>query len=364
MSNFPIIDLVIGLIFIFFLFSIICSSAVELCLTIFKSRASLLEKWLKHIFDSPALDSSGQQLLANNGEPISVGRAIMDHCMATVLSERGASTTYINTQNFVSALLDKITIKPAEKGSSSVQVPPKNLNEYIEAIEKSTVISGELKRTILMLAFESKNAAEKVYAIPGATTITNNVSIQIKSELEHFRERLESWYDKNAERLTGTFKSKKVVPLTVIVATIITVLFNADSLAISKYLYENKAVAKELSTHALSTIDSYKEKMQKEIRITDSAGNKDTLRERKLTEAYNNLKKDVDTLKNYAATVQIPLGWGSEQVSTDAILKHLIGWLATILAISLGAPFWFDILNKIANLRSGGPRPPTGNADK
>jgi hypothetical protein len=30
----------------------------------------------------------------------------------------------------------------------------------------------------------------------------------------------------------------------------------------------------------------------------------------------------------------------------------IIGWLITALAISLGAPFWFDILNKIMVVRS------------
>jgi hypothetical protein len=31
---------------------------------------------------------------------------------------------------------------------------------------------------------------------------------------------------------------------------------------------------------------------------------------------------------------------------------HLAGWLLTALAVSLGAPFWFDTLNKIMVVRS------------
>ncbi len=31
----------------------------------------------------------------------------------------------------------------------------------------------------------------------------------------------------------------------------------------------------------------------------------------------------------------------------------------SILAVFMGAPFWFDILNKIANLRGTGPKPPS-----
>jgi hypothetical protein len=36
---------------------------------------------------------------------------------------------------------------------------------------------------------------------------------------------------------------------------------------------------------------------------------------------------------------------------------HIIGWLLTGFAASLGAPFWFDLLNKFMNLRSAGKAP-------
>jgi hypothetical protein len=35
----------------------------------------------------------------------------------------------------------------------------------------------------------------------------------------------------------------------------------------------------------------------------------------------------------------------------------VFGLLLTVLALSLGAPFWFDMLNKIINIRSSGPPP-------
>ncbi|MFQ6027733.1 MAG: hypothetical protein ACE5Q6_09600, partial [Dehalococcoidia bacterium] len=39
-------------------------------------------------------------------------------------------------------------------------------------------------------------------------------------------------------------------------------------------------------------------------------------------------------------------------------LIKLGGILFTAVAVSLGAPFWFDLLNKFVNLRSGGNKPP------
>ena len=37
--------------------------------------------------------------------------------------------------------------------------------------------------------------------------------------------------------------------------------------------------------------------------------------------------------------------------------RKLVGFLITALAISLGAPFWFDLLNRFVNLRVSGKKP-------
>jgi hypothetical protein len=36
------------------------------------------------------------------------------------------------------------------------------------------------------------------------------------------------------------------------------------------------------------------------------------------------------------------------------LIRHIAGWLLTIGAISLGAPFWFDTLSRFSRLRSSG----------
>ena len=39
----------------------------------------------------------------------------------------------------------------------------------------------------------------------------------------------------------------------------------------------------------------------------------------------------------------------------NALFNHLFGWLLSIAAVSLGAPFWFDTLSRFVNLRGAGP---------
>jgi len=53
------------------------------------------------------------------------------------------------------------------------------------------------------------------------------------------------------------------------------------------------------------------------------------------------------------------LGWrdAGDLKDVSKWAERIIGWLLTILAVSLGAPFWFDVLNRFMNLRSAGNAP-------
>lgn len=68
-------------------------------------------------------------------------------------------------------------------------------------------------------------------------------------------------------------------------------------------------------------------------------------------QAYENLileaaKTDISLFEEIGN--RISYGW-----------PRLWGWIVTSIAISLGAPFWFDLLKKIINLRGTGKRPET-----
>jgi hypothetical protein len=48
----------------------------------------------------------------------------------------------------------------------------------------------------------------------------------------------------------------------------------------------------------------------------------------------------------------LPIGLHKTDLDPPMVLRHLPGWLLTALAVSLGAPFWFDLLNKFMVVRS------------
>jgi hypothetical protein len=49
----------------------------------------------------------------------------------------------------------------------------------------------------------------------------------------------------------------------------------------------------------------------------------------------------------------LPIGWVKGGFGPTTIF----GWVITALAASLGAPFWFDLLNKFINVRASGKPP-------
>ena len=50
-------------------------------------------------------------------------------------------------------------------------------------------------------------------------------------------------------------------------------------------------------------------------------------------------------------SLALPIGWPDPDFGRDWYMR-ILGWLITGFAISLGAPFWFDLLNKMMVVRS------------
>lgn len=53
----------------------------------------------------------------------------------------------------------------------------------------------------------------------------------------------------------------------------------------------------------------------------------------------------------------IPLGWKALPSYGGGWLNKLAGLALTAFAVSLGAPFWFDLLNRFVTIRAGGRSP-------
>jgi hypothetical protein len=74
-----------------------------------------------------------------------------------------------------------------------------------------------------------------------------------------------------------------------------------------------------------------------------------------------------DQVKTLVSGLPLPLGWPGDWPGKDDelmwfIIVKVVGVLLTVAAISLGAPFWFDLLNQVVNLRAAGAAPAPSRA--
>jgi hypothetical protein len=167
--------------------------------------------------------------------------------------------------------------------------------------------------------------------------------------------------------VTGWYKRKAQIVI-LIIAAIVTVSLNADSLQMANALYTNKALrasfvaaASDLSSttpsgttdaDAQAALDALNEQVPQlplgwKVEEWDRLTGLDTARS--------------DAEKEEGGTIS---GWALGRLMVGRWVAKLLGWLATVLAISQGAPFWFDMLNKVINLRSSGTTTPRRPATK
>ncbi|MEG4493793.1 hypothetical protein [Microcoleus sp. D3_18_C4] len=167
-----------------------------------------------------------------------------------------------------------------------------------------------------------------------------------QEQLQRFQKEIEIWFDQSMERASGVYK-RNARGVAILLGTAIAVAANADSIHIINRLSKDSMLR--------STVNVYAEQLVEKNAKT-KLDNLTSLRK---------VQKDVDIALDEVA---LPFGW-SEQNSLErdakgnllwlALISKLFGWILSGVAISMGAAFWFEALNKIINIRNAGKKPPS-----
>jgi hypothetical protein len=362
MSGFAILDLVIGIIFIYFLLSIMCSAILEIISNFMGMRANTLRRWFESTFDKTL---QGQSL----------GQAILRHTLIYNLTKAGRKLSYVPKEEFSEALFDLIVKahrQSAAPGAPVVQ--PYTGADIMGALQNQNLdlLPEDMRRILLQ-------------HITNTVSNTSNSSEVIKA----VQSKMTDWYEKAQQRVTGWYK-RRAQKLLLYIAVVVTVALNVDTISIAKHLYQNPAARTALAEAAAQALkDSSTVQMAKryssdprvkmdtvivEETVIDSAGRAQKVITKSVQPAnvpdsvaiatLNENFKTVDTLYKQLYALHLPIGWSKGPDGEIACLKpgdswpsKLAGWMITIMALSLGTPFWFDLLNKLVNLRGAGPAP-------
>lgn len=321
MNGLDFLDLVIGLIFIYLIYSIACSTIWEIIVNLTHLRGHMLRNWILKNFNE----------LADNEK---LGVKIINHPIIKGMSKNvDESPTYIASGLFTEVLID-LVVQGDLKDSKSFGSPA-NINTLRNSLENTALLDPGIRRVFLQYIADASGSFEQV------------------------KDKISKWFDQAQERLMGSYKRN--LQLWIFVISIFMVGFtNADTIKLASYLYNNADARKALADKAVFFVQDSTNlsKISKNDKLAiDSA----MLREQKANIAI--AEKNLNTLKELNKELNesaIPIGWGIEKLNSHdplEILKKIAGLLLTAFAVSMGAPFWFDILSKLANLRAAGTKP-------
>jgi hypothetical protein len=343
------VDVAIGLIFMYLVLSLICTTVNELIATQLKWRAKSLSSALVEIIDNKEVrDAFFKFGLVANAKVASRGG---DQATATSTSGQQPKDpthpSYIDGKTFALALMDSLTADPSAKGKADP-------NNFPTIAEIKAIIAG----------LPDSNIRDVI----SANLATADQSIAA------LRDSLASWFDTAMDRLSGNYQ-RWLKALSLVIGIAVAFAFNADSISVGRALWGDEtlrnqtvAAANQYLEHppgATSCTQSDPQSQAKgapakaEPQAQPPADPKqpsaDPQQQTKCL--LQQLKQQQEALRPF------PIGWPDSRAPEPAgdwftylVLKFL-GCLWTGVALSLGAPFWFDLLKKFMNIRGAGPNP-------
>ncbi len=369
------LNVTLGLTLLYLVFSVAASRINEWVASRLQWRARGLERALFNLLGGDSAPPTGSIATQQDGTPADPtkgaaapagtatlsAQAVKDHPIVTAFESslgKGRRISYLPSRAFSAAVLD-ILAPPAAVLASSIRdddVPDgataalAELRTHPDAghldafqqrlgpIPADSALQQTLTRIRSALEQDPlEQARAAVLGLPPESPARRPLLRMLTdagTDRDKFRAKLEHWYDDEMSRLTGWYK-RYVQRFIIGYGIALTLLFNVDTIAIAQNLWRSP-VEQAAAAQAAAT----------------AAG-----------QAVDKLDTSVAAIKGLA----MPLGWTPAHVgsvlSTDprhvpatpgAWLAKVIGLAVTVFALAFGAPFWFDVLGKLARVRNAG----------
>ena len=348
MTGSTTLDVVLGLVFIYLLYSLLATILQEAIANVLSFRAKFLQKALIRMLEdgnAKAADTLLNRIKAffrvifcknpTSGD-IPLTKAFYSHPLIKYLAEDDYKNkpAYLTSRNFSQAMLDLLKGTDFEAGDD----PAPFIKEALK--------QGEIRW---------KTTGEQVKINQETLSYLKALWADAQGDVNKFRKALEEWFDITMERTSGWYK-KHTQAVLLILGFTIALVFNVNTIKLTGILSKDPQLRQELIRQA----DSYMKTHQAQLKEGDEQV-KDSL-SGLWTQANNLLKNDIAN-----ANKSLGLGWRCTSPKTHqgkcfhgekvCIRSHfgffsVLGWLITAFALSLGAPFWFDLLNKLMKLRA------------
>ena len=288
-----VVDMVIGVIFVFLVFSLVVSGVNEVIAWLFDWRSRQLWRSLRQLLDGDHTKVTADPR-PTHAQPTSLKwvEKLYAHPLILQLEGQLRSTrsklANIPSSDFSRAILDLLVPGTEE------QVSADQVQAALQGLPESP-----LRESLLSLM---KTAGEK---------------------LSDLRQEIGDWFDSRMEALSKIYK-RQVKWLLMAIGVVVALVFNVDAIGAVQRLYRDDALRTAVASQASA--------------VAAACENEDDI-----TACTREQVEKVDT------AIRLPVGWPDPD-GVDWVQG--IGWLVAGIALGQGAPFWFDLLRKTGKLRS------------
>jgi hypothetical protein len=369
------LNVALGLIFVYLVFSVAASRINEFVATRQQWRANGLERALNSMLgstptpDATAASTPTTAAVKTTVEALSA-QTVKDHPIVAAFEStlgKDRKISYLPSRAFSAVVLDLLAPTPAIIADSiPAEDLPRDPGDPARVLDVAQHALDDLRAhpdTARLTAFEATLPPDS----PLLETVLPQLSRAINSDVleqarrtvlnlpennptrrpllrmladagaerDAFRTKLEHWYDDEMSRLTGWYK-RRVQRFIIIYGIVLTALFNVDTVSIAETLWRSP--------------------VEQAAAAQAAAG------------AAGGSVAQIDTSVAAIKGLAMPLGWTpiheGTAISTDPRhlpatspgpwLVKLIGLAVTAFALAFGAPFWFDVLGKVARMRNTG----------
>lgn len=438
------LDVVIGLILVFLLYSLLASIFQEMIAAKLNFRPKNLRKAIVRMLNDsvPSLPDEKKKF---SWTPRAVKRlffyppgafketlaeAFYKHPGIKYLAEdkRRELPDFITAQKFAQVMIDILRGEDYDHKQNPAEIIKDKLDKAglekrglkLEVIKEEMMLERAIvpKLDAMLEAAppEAEPETEEEPVVTRTITLPRETALYLRTlladannDVEKFRLLLEQWYE-DVMKLATTWYKRTIQMWLFIIGFATAVFFNVDSIYIARLLSKDQKARENLVQLAASVNARYQDSLDITYKIDTTGGKNDTTKttiirfkgDTSAQQAYEKVMGDITAANNI-----LGLGWDKESLwcygkckkETDSLAKliaankndttqtgkdkiaawqksvkecrkftlgkffgvlgtgswwlRLVGWVITALAISLGAPFWFDLLNKVIRMRTG-----------
>jgi hypothetical protein len=170
----------------------------------------------------------------------------------------------------------------------------------------------------------------------------------LEGEVRQLELEVANWFNHSMERASGVYR-RNAKGIAILIGFLVAIVINADTLHMIDRLSKDSLLratiaqaAEQVSEPGLSPEGTPLPSEQTQL---------------------ENLRNSVNTVLD---EMPLPIGWHPTNVAGQAVadrqwsvpwLHRLVGWLITGIALSMGASFWYDLLQRVVRVRATGNKP-------